>query len=573
MNLDEKNLDMHEDVSVEENGQSTSQDFPPEIEGKKTRWSFKKARKQCDENRDTASHFEPSLLIKSVGINTLAKLKEALVSVLPVVVIVLIFALTPITDFSKTEIVTFIVSSIFLILGIGLFNVGADMAMTPMGEHVGAGLTKSKKLPLLLGVGFIMGVFITVAEPDLSVLAEQVSAVMNNVVLIATVGVGVGLFLLIAIVKIVFRKSLSSLLMFFYMVLFAMASILIEQGKGIFIPLAFDSGGVTTGPITVPFIMALGVGVALNTGGRDAKENSFGLIALCSIGPMLAVMILSLLATGDMTYTLPDYSVEANLGANFAPALGSVALEVFIALGLIVVFFVILQATILKLPKQRIIQIATGIVYTYLGLVIFLTAVNVGFMPIGYKQGVEIAEYSKPLLIVFAFVIGFVVVLAEPAVHVLNKQVEEITNGAVSKRSMLLALSIGVGISIGLSIIRIIYGFSLLYYLIPGYLISLGLSFFVPKIYTAIAFDSGGVASGPLTSSFILPFAIGVCSALCGESEVLSLAFGIVAMVAMTPLITIQLLGFRAVASARVKEKIVMRRILDADDEQIIDFM
>lgn len=261
-------------------------------------------------------------------------------------VIVLIFALTPITDFSKKEIVTFVVSAIFLILGIALFNVGADMAMTPMGEYVGAGLTKSKKLPLLLGVGFIMGVLITVAEPDLSVLAEQVSAVMNNVVLIVTVGVGVGIFLVISIAKIVFRKDLSSLLLFFYMVLFALCAIMMENGKSIFVPLAFDSGGVTTGPITVPFIMALGVGVALNTGGRNAKENSFGLIALCSVGPMLAVMALSLASKGDLSYTLPDYSVDANLGANFGSALGGVALEVLIALGLIVVFFVILQCTI-----------------------------------------------------------------------------------------------------------------------------------------------------------------------------------------------------------------------------------
>lgn len=562
MNLDENKNTVY-DVPKKDDAPCDS----PQVEQKTSR----RARKTAEDKH--AAHFQPTALAKNVGANTLSKLKESLVSVLPVMVIVLIFALTPITDFTSKEIITFVVSSVFLILGIALFNVGADLAMTPMGEYVGAGLTKSKKLPLLLGVGFAMGVLITVAEPDLSVLAEQVSAVMNGTVLIVTVGVGVGLFLVISIAKIVFRKNLSSLLLFFYMVLFAVAAILIENGKGIFLPLAFDSGGVTTGPITVPFIMALGVGVALNSGGRNAKENSFGLIALCSIGPMLAVMLLSLTTTGDMSYTLPDYSIDANLGGNFAPALGGVALEVLIALGLIVVFFVILQATILKLPKQKIIQIATGIVFTYIGLVVFLTAVKVGFMPIGFKLGVEIAEYSKPLLIVFAFVIGFVVVLAEPAVHVLNKQVEEITNGAVSKRAMLIALSIGVGISIGLSVIRIIYGFSLLYYLIPGYLISLGLSFFVPKIYTAIAFDSGGVASGPLTSSFILPLAIGACSAICGESEILSLAFGIVAMVAMTPLITIQFLGFRAVASAKVKEKIVMRRILDADDEQIIDFM
>ena len=534
-------------------------------------------RKRSDDKEGDV-HIQKDLMAqksmaKSIGMNTLSKLKESLFSVLPVAVIVLIFALTPVTDFTTKEIVTFVVSAIMLILGIALFNVGADLAMTPMGEQVGAGLTKSKKLPLLLGVGFAMGVLITVAEPDLNVLAEQVKAVMNSTVLIVTVGVGVGLFLVIAISKIVFRKDLSSLLLFFYMVLFALTAIMFEKGKGVFLPMAFDSGGVTTGPITVPFIMALGVGVALNSGGRNAKENSFGLIALCSIGPMLAVMALSLASKGDMSFTLPDYSIDANLGANFAPALGAVALEVLIALGLIVVFFAILQVTVLKLPKQKLLQIGIGILYTYVGLVVFLTSVKVGFMPIGFKLGAEIANFSKPLLIVFAFVIGFVVVLAEPAVHVLNKQVEQITNGAVSKRSMLVALSIGVGLSIGLSVIRIIYGFSLLYYLIPGYLISLGLSFFVPKIYTAIAFDSGGVASGPLTSSFILPFAVGACAVLCGEQEVLNLAFGIVAMVAMTPLITIQLLGFRAVASAKVKDKIVMRRILDADDEQIINFM
>ena len=503
----------------------------------------------------------------------LNKIKEALISVLPVALIVVILHFTPLINLTDSELITFIVSAIALVIGMGLFSLGADLAMMPMGDHIGAGLSKLKKIGLLLGVCFLMGVLITVAEPDLSVLATQISGRINPTVLIVSVGLGVGLFLLLAVIKIVCKLQLSMMLFFFYSCMFAFASLLVVTGNSDFLALAFDSGGVTTGPITVPFIMALGVGVALNSGGRNAKENSFGLIALCSIGPMLAVMALSLVAKGDMSFTLPDYSIEANLGANFAPALGAVALEVLIALGLIVVFFAILQVTVLKLPKQKIIQIGIGILYTYVGLVVFLTSVKVGFMPIGFKLGAEIAQFSKPLIIVFAFVIGFVVVLAEPAVHVLNKQVEQITNGGVSKRAMLVALSIGVGLSIGLSVIRIIYGFSLLYYLIPGYLISLGLSFFVPKIYTAIAFDSGGVASGPLTSSFILPFAIGACAVLCGEQEVLNLAFGIVAMVAMTPLITIQLLGFRAVASAKVKEKIVMRRILDADDEQIINCM
>ena len=239
---------------------------------------------------------------------------------------------------------------------------------------------------------------------------------------------------------------------------------------------------------------------------------------------------------------------------------------------LIVAFFLILQLAILKLPKRELTKIAIGIAFTFLGLVIFLTSVVVGFMPIGYKIGTQLADYNETLLIVVSFILGFVVVLAEPAVHVLNQQVEDITNGQVTRRQMMIALSVGVGVSIGLSIIRIIYGFSLLYYLIPGYLLSLGLSFFVPKLYTAIAFDSGGVASGPLTSSFILPMSIGACVALHSEAEVLSLAFGIVAMVAMTPLITIQTLGFRAVLEQKARSKAAIRKILAADDEQIIYF-
>lgn len=500
----------------------------------------------------------------------LVKLREALISVLPIAVIVLVLSATPLIDMSATEMICFAVCSVLLIIGIGLFNLGADLAMTPMGEHIGSGLTKSKKLTVLLVVCFIMGVLITVAEPDLSVLAEQVSAVMNNIVLIIVVGVGVGIFLLLAVLKIVLRRDLSQLLIFFYMVLFAFCALLIETGKNDFLAMAFDSGGVTTGPITVPFIMALGVGIATTIGGRNSNENSFGLIALCSIGPVIAVTVMSLFSSGELTYALPDYSVESGL-SNIGGVIGSTALEVGRALLLIVLFFVVLQVTVLKLPRDKIIQIVIGIVYTLVGLLVFLTAVKIGFMPIGFKLGQELAK-NKILLVVFGLVLGMVVVLAEPAIHVLNKQVEEITGGGVTKKQMLVALCLGVGLSIALSMVRIIYGFSILYYLIPGYVISLGLSFFVPKLYTAIAFDSGGVASGPLTSSFILPLAIGACAAIAGEGSVLSLAFGIVAMVAMIPLITIQALGFKAVMSQKARARIAMNRILAADDEQIINF-
>ena len=501
----------------------------------------------------------------------IVKLREAFISVLPITAIVLILSATPLVDLTGAEIGCFAACAVFLVLGIGLFNLGADLAMTPMGEHVGSGLTKSKRLIVLLAVCFAMGMFITIAEPDLSVLAEQVSAVMNNIVLIVTVGAGVGIFLVIAVLKIVLRKDLSALLLFFYMLLFALCALLIESGKNDFLAMSFDSGGVTTGPITVPFIMALGVGIATTIGGRHSNDNSFGLVALCSVGPILAVMVLSLASSGDLTYTLPDYSMTSALD-NFGGVFGSTVLEVLRALALIVLFFVVLQVTVLKLPRAEIVRIIIGIIYTFVGLIVFLTAVKVGFMPIGFKLGTELAG-NKALLVVFGLVIGMVVVLAEPAIHVLNRQVEEITGGGVTKREMLVALCIGVGLSIALSMIRIIYGFSILYYLIPGYALSLGLSFFVPKLYTAIAFDSGGVASGPLTSSFILPLAIGACSCIAGEESILSLGFGIVAMVAMIPLITIQLLGFKAVVAAEARRRITMKRILSADDEQIINFL
>lgn len=516
--------------------------------------------------------FEVKQLVRALW----KKTKESIFSVLPVVALVLILCCTPWVNLSSSELVVFCVSALLLILGIGLFNLGADIAMTPIGEYMGAGLTKSKKPALLFSVCFAMGVLITVAEPDLSVLASQIAERVTPAVLIVSVGVGVGVFLVLAVVRIVFKVSLSRMLMFFYMMLFALAALLIETGNAEFIALSFDSGGVTTGPITVPFIMALGVGISQTLGGKDANENSFGLIAMCSIGPILAVTALGIVTADSAGVTfVPDYSLGADIVGSFFTSMWQVTKEVALSMGLISAFFFVFQFFCLKLPKRTLLRIVVGVVYTFVGLVLFLTAVSAGFMAIGYKLGTELANNSPIVSILFAFVLGAVVVLAEPAVSVLNRQVEEITGGTVGKKTMMVALSIGVGISIGLSMLRVWLKFSLLYYLIPGYLISLGLSFFVPKLYTAIAFDSGGVASGPLTSSFILPLLIGACvGANNGAGDrILTDAFGVVAMVAMTPLITIQLLGFRAVMAKKVRDKIAMNRILSADDEQIINFM
>ena len=502
-----------------------------------------------------------------------AKILEALVSALPITAIVYLLALSPWFHFSGAELISFTIGAVLLVLGIGMFNLGADLAMTPMGSHVGAGLSRQRKLGLLLGACFVLGLLITVAEPDLQVLAKQVSAVMNGTVLIYAVGLGVGTFLVVAILRIVFKKSLSNILMLFYMLLFALALMLAVNENLNLLPLAFDSGGVTTGPITVPFIMALGVGISSVLGDRYSQENSFGLVSLCSIGPVLAVLVLGIFSSNNLSYQVPDYAVDSDIPGAFLHNAAHTAREVAVALGLIVVFFLICQFAFLRLPKKRLMKIALGVGFTYVGLVLFLTGVNVGFMPIGYKLGYELGQVNYGFLVALGLLMGILVVLAEPAIHVLNQQVEEVTGGYITKKSMMIGLCVGVGAAIALSVIRVIFDFSLVYYVIPGYFLSLGLSIFVPPVYTAIAFDSGGVASGPMTSGFILPFATGVCVAIQGADAVLRDAFGVVALVAMTPLITIQLLGFKAIVSEKIAERRAMKRILDADDQQIINFM
>ena len=501
------------------------------------------------------------------------KIRESLISALPVTVIVYLLSATPLLDVSIGELITFTIGAVLLVLGIGLFSMGADLAMTPMGAHVGAGLSRQRKLWLLCGICFLLGMLITIAEPDLQVLANQVRTVMNGTVLIACVGVGVGAFLILAILKIVFRMSLSHILMLFYMLLFGLALILVVNGNGALLPVAFDSGGVTTGPITVPFIMALGVGIANILGDRRSRENSFGLVSLCSVGPVLAVMVLGIFSRNELSYTVPDYSVSADIAGAFLNTAAHTCREVATALGLIVGMFLLCQIVFLKLSRRILKRIAVGVAFTYAGLVIFLTGVNVGFMPIGYKIGCALGQGNPGMLVGFGLVIGILVVLAEPAIHVLNSQVEDVTGGLVNRRAMMVGLCIGVGTALALSMLRIVFDFSLIYYVVPGYFIALMLSLVVPPVYTAIAFDSGGVASGPMTSGFLLPLAIGACVTIHGSDAVLRDAFGVVALVAMAPLIAIQLLGFRGIVAEKLSERRAMRRILDADDQQIINFL
>ena len=468
------------------------------------------------------------------------KLKEALQAVLPIIGLVLLLSFT-IAPISPSILLCFLIGGILLIAGIVFFTLGAELAMSPMGERVGTAMTQSKKLWVVVALSFLLGFIITISEPDLQVLAQQVPAV-PNLTLILAVACGVGVFLVVALLRMLFSIALPPFLVCFYAVIFILAFFVPKE----FLSVAFDSGGVTTGPMTVPFIMALGVGISATRSDRHAADDSFGLVALCSIGPILAVMMLGLIYNPDSAaYTppvIPEIADSKQLWNLFAVELPTYMKEIALSLLPIVLFFAVFQALILKLSGRNLTRILIGLVYTYIGLVLFLTGVNVGFMPAGNYLGQVLAGLSHPWVIVpIAVVMGYFIVKAEPAVYVLNKQVEEITDGAISARAMGTALSAGVAISLGIAMVRVLTGISILWILIPGYTIALVISFFVPKIYTAIAFDSGGVASGPMTAAFLLPLAQGACVALGGN--IVTDAFGVVAMVAMTPLITIQVMG------------------------------
>lgn len=498
------------------------------------------------------------------------KTKEALSSVLPISAIVLVLA-SLLVPMSIDTVVMFLAGAALLVIGMGLFSLGADMSMILIGEEVGRSFGKSKSQWLVAFVCFMLGFIITIAEPDLSVLAGQVTAIPNQV-LILTVAAGVGIFLVIATLRLHFRVKLSTLLYIFYGIVFVVSFFTPNS----FVAVAFDSGGVTTGPITVPFILALGIGLASGRGGKDTQDDSFGLVGLCSIGPILAVMLLGIVYNPqEATYQqviIPEVNTMQDVWRQFIIQLPAYGKEVLVALIPIVLFFVLYQLISRQFTKRQTLKIGIGIIYTVAGLVLFLTGVNVGFIPVGTLLGQELGGTSqKWLLIPIGMLIGYYIVKAEPAVHVLNEQVEEITNGAISRRAMNLCLSIGVALSVGLSMIRVLTGISIYWFLVPGYLIAMVLTKFVPPIFTGIAFDSGGVASGPMSTTFLLPLVMGACEAIGGN--VMTDAFGSVAMVAMTPLIAIQLMGLiyqRKLRKAAAMEEAAAE---DAIEEIVAEWM
>ena len=495
------------------------------------------------------------------------KFDESVSAVLPITVIVLLLSIF-VVPMETGTIALFLVGALLLMFGMAFFQLGAEMSMTPLGEGVGSQIMKTKRLSILILVCFVMGVIITIAEPDLQVLANQVPSIPNNT-LIWTVALGVGLFLVVAVLRIIFKQRLSLLLCILYIALFLLSFVAPPD----FIAVAFDSGGVTTGPMTVPFIMAIGVGLSSTRSDKNGSSDSFGLVSLCSIGPIAMVLLLGIFyhPTGAAynATEIPNVLTMQDVMKQFVHMLPDYGKEVFSSIFPVLLVFLLFQLLSRRYHKNQMIKMLMGFLYTIIGLILFLTGVNVGFAPVGSLLGSNLAAQSwKWALIPIGALIGYYIVKAEPAVQVLNKQVEDITNGSISRSAMNLCLSIGVSASVALAMLRVLTGLNIYYLLIPGYIAALVLTRFVPKVFVGIAFDSGGVASGPMTSTFLLPLAMGACTAIGGN--VVTDAFGVVAMVAMAPLIAIQIMG--AIYSFKQKKAISAPIVMaDIDDNVIID--
>mgnify|MGYP001810343827 FL=1 len=496
--------------------------------------------------------------------NLVHKFRETCYAVLPICALVLVLG-TTVAPLDPAILASFAVGSVILIAGLTVFLTGADLGIVPAGTYIGAKLTRSRNISLILGAGLVIGFLITVAEPDLLVLGGQVADVTGTIserALVLAVAAGVGLFVAIGLARVLLQIPYRVILIVGYAAVFALASTVSD----VFVAISFDSGGATTGPMTVPFIIALGIGVAAVRGDKNALEDSFGYTGIASIGPILAVAILGVVVGhGSGAHAAAQETARAvsavggaaaGVGGTAASSVAllpilkgiahsapEVARNVFVALSPLYAIILLFQLILLKLPPQQFKRVTLGFLYAYVGLILFFVGADSAFVPAGKALGVALGSLEHNwILIPIGCVLGAVVVCAEPAVWVLTEQVEEVSGGNIRKPLLLATLAIGVSVSIGLSMCRVIFGFSVWYLLIPFYAAAIALTFVTPKLFTAIAFDSGGVASGPMASTFILSLTLGASVASGGDPS--RDGFGVIAMVAATPLVAIQILGW-----------------------------
>jgi len=485
-------------------------------------------------------------------VNLLRTFRETALSVIPILLIVVFLQLT-IAPVGWRAVGAFALGSVSIIVGLSIFLIGTEIGIVPVGQRSGSALMKKRSLPLLLGIGFIIGLIVTIAEPQVQVLAQQVSQLapqIGRTPFILAISIGVGVFVAVSFARIVLNISYRWTIIFFYLIVTVLAIL----SDSFFLGIAFDAGGATTGPMTVPFILALGVGVAGVRKSANSEQDSFGLVGIASIGPISAVLIMGLLAQSGTSATEAAAESAAEVTRSIGTLFAQSSLDVLQALGPLALLFFLFQITLLHQPRRQFIRMLEGLIYAAIGLICFLVGVNGAFMPIGSQIGALIGASDQIwVLIPLGLVLGAVVVLAEPAVWVLTNQVRDVSGGAIKKSMVLVFFSLGVSIAVALAMIRVVTRLPLAYFLLPGYVLAMAMMFRSPPLFTAIAFDSGGVASGPMSSSFLLAFTLGASAAAGGDP--FTDAFGIVALIAMTPLVTIQLLGLLYRKRQRATEK------------------
>ncbi len=474
------------------------------------------------------------------------KLKEVFLAVLPIAAIVLLLNFT-FVSLSWFLIVRFVIGALLIVAGLSIFLFGVNIGISPIGNFMGTFIVKTNKIWFLIAAGLVLGFFISIAEPALHILGSQVelvsSARVSSGSIVVAASVGIAAFLALGLLRIVYDVSLPKILTVFYGIVLVFS--LFSSNE--FLAVSFDASGATTGAMTVPFILALSTGIsALKKNGKSSENDSFGLIGVASVGAIIGVLLIGLTSTGSALGAAPDYhtSGATSILGHFLDLVPGTVEEVLVSLLPILLCFLLLQLAPFRLSRRLVKQIVFGLLFTFLGMVILLVGVNAGFMDIGREIGYGIASRdSKALLVIVGFVLGLVTILAEPSVYVLTHQIEDVTSGAVKRRIVLFTLAAGVSLAVAFSMLRIaIAGIQLWHFLLPGYIISIVLSFISPRLFVGIAFDAGGVASGPMTGTFVLAFAQGAAQAVDGANVLLD-AFGLIALVAMTPIIALQILG------------------------------
>jgi len=494
-------------------------------------------------------------------------LKLSILSIGPLTIMVLIFHITGLVPINGDDITKFIIAAFLLVIGMSLFNLGVSASVISMGELLGSSLTKIKRLVVIILILFSIGFLVTAAEPSVAILARQVP--IGDLIFVIFVSVGAGLFLIIGVIRILFNRPINTLLMAGYLIVF----VLISFADAGYIPMAFDSSAVTTGLMTVPFILAIGKGLAASHGNKNNQNDSFGLVGLVCIGPIIFVLLMGIIAGTSPEVVTTETMPATSMLVQLMNGIGTTSLSVAVILVPLLLFFYFYQLVLIKLTRKRLIRILVGSIWLFVGMVLFLAGANFGFIGAGNSFGRSLNSIDGVVtVLIIVSVIGASSVVAEPSVHIMGEQVEEVSDGVITKTSLVITLSIGVALALVLSTIRIFYQIPIIYFVGPSFIIAMILSLFTPSMFTAMAADSGGAVTGAVAASFISPMIGGLALASLGEDSFAKYGLGTLGLIAMMPLISIQLLGLRVKVREKAAQRLALRRMKEADENQIIYF-